>query len=63
MSNNFGNLNGRQVIAYVDPSGTKDAMGIRGVKYVVRNADGTYSSAYDNEAALMQGTGLTAPTQ
>ena len=63
LSNNFGNLNGRQVIAYVDPSGTKDAMGIRGVKYVVRNADGTYSSAYDNEAALMQGTGLTAPTQ
>lgn len=63
LSNNFGNLNGRQVIAYVDPSGTKDAMGIRGVKYVVRNADGTYSSAYDNESALMQGTGLTASTQ
>jgi hypothetical protein len=38
-------------------------MGIRNVKYVVRNADGTYSGVYDNEAALMQGTGLTASTQ
>lgn len=33
-------------------------MGIRSVKYVVRNADGTYKN-YDSEAALQAGEGLT----
>lgn len=62
MSKNFGNLNGRQVVAYVDPDGSKDAMGIRGVKYAIRNSDGSYNT-YDSEEALINGAGLTMPTQ
>lgn len=58
LSNTYSNLNGRQILAYVDPTGAHDAMGIRSVKYVVRNADGTYKN-YDSESALQAGEGLT----
>ena len=58
LSNTYSNLNGRQILAYVDPTGAHDNMGIRSVKYVVRNADGTYKN-YDSEAALQAGEGLT----
>ena len=51
MSPVYTNLNGRQVLAYVDPNNTHDRMGIRSVKYVVRNTDGTYTQ-YDSEDAL-----------
>ena len=51
MSPAYTNLNGRQVLAYVDPNNTHDRMGIRSVKYVVRNTDGTYTQ-YDSEDAL-----------
>ena len=51
MSPAYTNLDGRQVLAYIDPNNTHDNMGIRSVKYVVRNTDGTYTQ-YDSEDAL-----------
>ena len=62
MSNNYDNLNGRQVIAYSDDK-SKDAFGIRGVKYVVRNADGTYSQPFSSESEMQTATGLIGKNQ
>lgn len=59
LSGGYSNLNGREVMAYVDPSNSYDSLGIRGVKYAVRNADGTYQT-YDSEDALRAGTGLVS---
>lgn len=58
MSTAYTNLNGRQVLAYIDPNNTYDDMGIRSVKYVVKNADGTYNT-YNSEAELISKAGLT----
>lgn len=53
MSNAFSNLNGRNVLAYIDPDNAYDDLGIRRVKYVVRNTDGSYK-IYNSEASLAQ---------
>lgn len=59
LSGGYSNLDGREVMAYVDPSNSYDSLGIRGVKYAVRNADGTYQT-FDSEDALRSATGLTS---
>lgn len=59
VSGGYSNLNGREVMAYVDPKNSYDSLGIRGVKYAVRNTDGTYQT-YDSEDALRAGTGLVS---
>ena len=59
VSGGYSNLNGREVMAYVDPNNSYDSLGIRGVKYAVRNADGTYQT-YDSEDALRARTGLVS---
>ena len=58
MSTAYTNLNGRQVLAYIDPNNTYDDMGIRSVKYVVKNTDGTYNT-YDSESELIAKAGLS----
>lgn len=61
MTSAYSNAGDRQIIAYVDPNNTYDDLGIRNVKYVVRNADGTYTP-YDSEAALANAGFVSKPS-
>lgn len=61
ISGNYDNLNGKKIIAYADPSGAKDAIGIKKLKYAVRDQDGQFTT-YDSEDAL-KNAGYVAKNQ
>jgi hypothetical protein len=54
-------LGGKKIIAYVDPTGAKDALGIKKLKYAVRDTDGNVTT-YDSVDALTN-AGYTTKNQ
>jgi hypothetical protein len=59
VTGNYNNIGDRQIIAYVDPNNTYDALGIRNLKFAVRNSDGSFQT-FNSESEMLGALGLTS---